>query len=99
MMQMEVENSGKRLSESSRLMELFSQIDMSQSHSTIQSGSLIETDSGWFLFSVGLGKIEFDGITVFAISGASPIGQALAGAEKGSAVSFQNRSYNIVDIH
>ena len=41
-------------------------------------GSLVTTTNGTYFIAVGLGVIEVDGATLYAISLASPIGQLLS---------------------
>ena len=61
-------------------------------------GALIQTNHGEFLISVGLGKIEVDSEVCFALSGGSPLGQALMGRKEGDHVSFQGREYQLLSI-
>lgn len=58
-------------------------IDFSISIDKVIQGSLVETSTGWFLLSIGLGKITVEGKNLFCISINSPLGQVL----KGKAVS------------
>lgn len=55
-------------------------------------GSLVTTTNGTYFIAVGLGVIEVDGATLYAISLASPIGQLLAGKAVGDAIVFNGRS-------
>lgn len=66
--------------------------------SLVGPGALIQTNHGEFLISIGLGKIEVDAVTCFALSGGSPLGQALMGRKVGDQVSFQGREYQLLSI-
>ena len=61
-------------------------------------GSLVETDQGTYFVAIGLGRIAFDGGTCFAISLASPIGQALKDKRVGDVVGFNGRSMVVKSI-
>ncbi|MBS1936795.1 MAG: 3-oxoacyl-ACP synthase [Bacteroidetes bacterium] len=54
-------------------------------------GSLVTTDQGMYFIAIGLGPVQVDGHTCYAISLASPIGQLLHGKAAGDAVSFNGR--------
>jgi transcription elongation GreA/GreB family factor len=58
-------------------------------------GSLVLTDQGTYFVSIGLGRIELDGGSCFAISLASPIGQALKDKRAGDAIILNGRSIAI----
>ncbi|MBL7931968.1 MAG: hypothetical protein JNL60_08700 [Bacteroidia bacterium] len=59
---------------------------------------LIVTDKEMFLLAVALGKIEFEGKTVFAISPVSPIGSVLTNCRKGDKITFNGKNYEILEI-
>lgn len=58
-------------------------------------GSLVGTDQGTYFVAIGLGRIEFDGRSLFAISLASPIGQALKNKLAGEQVNFNGRNITV----
>ncbi len=62
-------------------------------------GSLITTDQGTYFVAIGLGRIEFEGASCFAISLASPIGQALHGKSAGDEVTFNGRAVSVRGIN
>ena len=64
----------------------------------VGSGAWVRTNQGEFLISVGLGKVEVSDTFCFALSGASPLGQALQGSQVGDCISFRNRAYEILEI-
>jgi hypothetical protein len=101
MMQLEQEKLGKQLQ------DLNSQIDLLQirrgetdykSPSSAQLGSLITTNLGLFYLAIGLGKIEINGSTYFAISPQSPIGLQMVGKKVGEGFEVNGRSYIVMDL-
>lgn len=61
-------------------------------------GALAHTSEGWFFFSVSLGKIQVEGQEVYALSMASPMAQAMAGAVAGKTISFRGRDIHITQV-
>lgn len=61
-------------------------------------GSLVRTDAGIYFVAIGLGRIESDGTACFAISPASPIGQALLGKRAGERIEFNGRAISVQEI-
>lgn len=64
----------------------------------VDFGSLVITDNGTYLISLGLGQIKVKDEAYFAISLASPIGKALKDKKINDVVTFQNSSFTILDI-
>ncbi len=64
----------------------------------INSGSFIKTNRGYFYLGVSLGKLEWDGIIIQAISTLSPVGKALMGRIKGENFIVNGNSYLIESI-
>jgi hypothetical protein len=67
-------------------------------NSTINNGSLVNTNKGYFFVSVALGKAVVDGEIVFALSAQSPLGKALVGLTKGEKIMFNSAEYLINEI-
>ncbi len=61
-------------------------------------GSLVSTDQGAYFVAIGLGRIEYHENTCFAVSLASPIGQALKDKRVGDKVDFQGRMLSVEHI-
>jgi len=61
-------------------------------------GSLVGTDQGNYFIAIGLGAVEVDGETCYAISLASPIGQALKDKGVGDAVDFNGKRITVEKI-
>jgi len=69
--------------------------------STVELGSLVLTNQGNFYFSVSLGQlnIEEKKEPYFALSLASPLGQAIKGAKSGEEIAFQQQQFLINAIY
>lgn len=61
----------------------------------VVNGSLIQTNQGWFFLGVPIGKVLVEGIAVFCLSQAAPLGQELFGKKKGEPFRFRNKEYLI----
>ena len=61
-------------------------------------GSLVNCSNGCYFIAVGLGKLSLEQEHIYAISLASPIGQALKGAKAGDAISFNGNTIQIISI-
>ncbi|REE00552.1 3-oxoacyl-ACP synthase [Marinoscillum furvescens] len=57
-------------------------------------GSLIKTENGHFFLSVSLGAVD----GVVCLSPVAPLGQALLNATPGDKVSFQGRTFDILEV-
>lgn len=97
MMESEIQRAEQQLQKAKLLRNEIKNVSWSI-HNSIQPGAWVQTNHGEFLMSVGLGKIEVDGVFCFVLSGASPLGQALHGVQVGEVVSFQDRDYHILAI-
>jgi hypothetical protein len=73
-------------------------IDFSINIDKVIQGSLVETSTGWFLLSIGLGKISVDGKNLFCISINSPLGQVLKGKAAGEVYVMNGRSSKIITV-
>lgn len=61
-------------------------------------GSLVVTDNGTYLISIGIGKIQIDDQICYAIFFASPIGGLLKDKVVGDEVQFQGRTLKIKEV-
>jgi Transcription elongation factor, GreA/GreB, C-term len=95
MMQLEQEKLGKQLQDINTQIDLLHKIADFKNPSSVQLGSLITTNLGLFYLAIGLGKIEIDGATYFAISPQSPIGLQMVGKKVGESFEVNGRSYTV----
>ena len=80
------------------LQQELARVPLERSFDRVAFGSLVETDQGTYFMSIGLGRMEVDGGSCFAISLASPIGQALKDKQTGEQVVFNGRSFTVERI-
>jgi hypothetical protein len=74
------------------------QIKLQNTSKLIDQGSLILTDKGNYLLSIGLGKIEVERESYFIISIDSPIGSLLKGKGIGDIIVFRDNNIKITNI-
>jgi hypothetical protein len=74
------------------------QIKLQNTSKLIDQGSLILTDKGNYLLSIGLGKIEVERESYFIISIDSPIGSLLKGKSIGDIIVFRDNNIKITNI-
>lgn len=98
MVQLEQERTGQQLKEAEQQLAEFLKIDFQKAILQVSPGSLVQTDKGFFLISLALGKIQVEGQLIFAISIHAPLGKAFAGAKQNDTVLFNGISYRIVAI-
>jgi transcription elongation GreA/GreB family factor len=77
---------------------LFSQIDITSQHPSVQIGSLVKTNKGTFLIGVATQGILVQGIKVFGISALSPLGQKLLGKKIGDSIEVNGMQHKIETI-
>ncbi|WP_028980371.1 3-oxoacyl-ACP synthase [Sporocytophaga myxococcoides] len=98
MMQLEIEKQSVQLGEAMKLKQVLSQINPEKTSDSIQSGSLVFTDQGNFYISISAGKLDFEGITYFAISPVSPLGALLMTKKSGDVVQLNGKTFTIRKI-
>ncbi|HRF99619.1 MAG TPA: hypothetical protein PKZ75_00810 [Bacteroidia bacterium] len=99
MMQLEIEKLGTQLKEAELQLSEFEKINFSKTIQTIEQGSLVETNKGYFLIASSIGKITVDDKTIFVISSKSPLAVAFSGKQKENNVSFNGVQYMINAIY
>jgi len=98
MMQIEIEKNEVLLNQTAKLRKELSRIDVLQEFNKVAFGSMVITNKGSYFISVGIGKIQIDQHTCYAISLASPIGSLLKDKIVGDEVQFQGRTFTIEEI-
>ena len=98
MMHIEQEKLNYKLKEYLNDSQQFAKIDFENKHTKVQVGSLVKANSNYFLISVALPKISFQGESVFGISPQSPLAQQLLGNEVGHSFQINNVEYVIKEI-
>ena len=90
MIQLEMEKSGRQLSEINLMNDVLKKMDFKKKSKVICLGSLIKTDKINYYLAISAGKIIIHSVEFFAISRNSPIGQQLLGKKIGDKISFNN---------
>lgn len=98
MMQQEKDKHADQLDQAQELRRQLELLDPAITQAQIQTGSLVQTNEGQYYLSVSLGKMVLDNQTVFVLSAAAPLGQALLHKRIGDKIVFQNRSIEILNI-
>jgi hypothetical protein len=98
MAQIELENAGKILKEAEKNLELFKNLNFTNT-SKVAVGSLIHTNFELFFVGIGLGKINFKNKTIFCLNLNSPIGQLIQGKIKGESFTFNEKKYTILELN
>ena len=96
--QIEIDQLSKQLSHVRWQKNNLSNMDINQIQNVADVGSLIKTDKGYFLISIGWGRIQIKDEFYFVISAGSPIGRLLQNKKKGDSVQFRNTTYDILSI-
>lgn len=98
MMQLEEEKYRTQLAQVIQSKTILDRIDIMQVAEIVKSGSLVETDSGWYFLTIAIGKVKQENRTYFVISTESPIGRLLLHKKVGDQVEFQGRKLAILNI-
>lgn len=64
----------------------------------VESGSVVITNSGNFYVAISAGTLMADGVSYFAVSLASPIGQKMKGLRAGESFNLNGKSYVIKEV-
>ena len=97
---LELEKMGKQMLEHNRKCEELERFNPSklESNNHVRSGSLVETNAGWFYIITSFGKLTTQAGDCYIISAASPIGQALLGKQVGEGFQWIGRKGEVVAI-
>ena len=98
MIQIEIQKNEIQLNKTLELKKDLSIINLEKKYDKVEYGSLVMTNKGNYFISVGLGKIETENNTYYAISFASPIGKMLQNKKISDSFTFQEKKFIITDI-
>lgn len=99
MAQLEQEKLTKQINDFLLLRDILRQINAEKIHTKIELGSLVETNNGWYYFSIGLGAVKVDNMNVFCMTLQAPIGKLLEGKKVGESVVFNGNTTFILGIY
>lgn len=98
MIQIELEKQESQLAKL-RLLEVdLSRVPMDRTFEEVGFGSLVTTDQGRYFISIGLGAMNVEGETVYAISLQSPVGQALKDKRVADEVVFGGKRMRVLGV-
>ena len=72
--------------------------DPTLKHQKITIGSLVETNKGWYYFSISLGQLICQNNAFFALSLEAPLGQIMRGKVAGEQVTFNGMITEIIGV-
>lgn len=98
MMQIEIDKFEMQLYKSQRLKKELCDIPLDKTFNLTVSGSLVFTNAGTYLISVGIGRVELENEPYYAISLASPIGLMLKNKKVGDQIQFNGKHITIEEI-
>lgn len=98
-MQLEIEKLGTQLKEAEGQLAEFKKINFNKTFQSIEQGSLVETNKGYFFIAGSVGKLTIDDKTVFVISNKSPLAIAFTTKQQGDSLNFNGVEYTIMSIY
>jgi transcription elongation GreA/GreB family factor len=98
MMHLEQEKISRKLAEYLGQQAVLDKIDPQRRSDKVALGSLVTANSTRLFVSAALPKAVIDGVTVMALSAASPLGNKIVGQAIGYAFEISGTSYTINDI-
>jgi transcription elongation GreA/GreB family factor len=98
MAQLEQEKLTKQINEFLELQSTLLKINPERKHTSIELGSLVETNNGWYYFSIGLGAVPMNDSPFFAMNPLAPIGKLLLGKKAGEKVEFNGNVTEILSV-
>lgn len=96
--QIEEEKNKNRLFQAFQAQQELSRIDSEKICQQVETGSLVQTNTGNYFIAIALGKIKLEDITYYCISINAPIGMQLKGHRAGDEIIFNNRNIKIIEI-
>jgi hypothetical protein len=88
----------QQLATTTEQINLLERINPGNLSEKVEFGVVVITETQKIFVSTGLGRIQVDGDTFFAISPAVPIYKAIEGKRAGDSFSFNNKTMKILDV-
>jgi transcription elongation GreA/GreB family factor len=98
MVQQELDKLEEQCAKLITLQQELERVPLERDFAHVAFGSLVETDHGIYFLAIGLGRVEFESATCYAISLLSPIGALLQGKRVGEQVFFNGRNNTVQRI-
>jgi hypothetical protein len=99
MAQLEQEKLTHQINNLLSLQQQFFRIQADTVHTKVQLGSLLLTDKGYFYVAVGLGKVENENNSIFALGIDAPLVRLLLGKKVGESVEFNGSKTQLLMIN
>ena len=98
-MQMEEEKNRNQLFQTNQVRLALKKIDPQKKSDKVESGSLVETTSGNYFISTGIGKVKIEDQLYYCVSSNSPIGRRMMNKVRGEEVEFNGIKLVIREIY
>ncbi len=98
MVQQELDQLEMQLAKTQAMQQELARVPLERLYDQVAFGSLVSTDQGSYFIAIGTGAMEMASGTCYAISLASPIGQALKDKRMGDVITFNGKRITITGI-
>jgi|TARA_R110000737_G_scaffold345006_1_gene372845 transcription elongation GreA/GreB family factor len=98
MLQQEEQKAHAQMAKAQDFKRVLAMLEPNEANTSVQLGSLVQTNSGLYFIALAFGKVIVDDQDVYAISLVSPIGQLLKNQKVGFKTTFQGKSLEILSI-
>ena len=98
MVQLEREKLGNQLAECEKMQELLHRVQPDSQNTIGGMGALIETANQYYYIAISAGAITYEGIPIYCISPATPIGKLLLGKTVGETFLFNGNIFSVLSI-
>ncbi len=98
MLQLEAEKLGAQYQETLKTYSFIKQLNHTEQHTTIELGSLIETNIGLFYICSGIGLIQALNKNVFVLSPIAPLSKTLISKRVQDTFTFNRKNISIISV-
>jgi len=98
MLQLEAEKFGHQYKDTLSTLNFIKQLNLSEEHTKIQLGSLIETNIGLFYICSGIGSIKVNNQNIFVLSPIAPLSKILNSKTENDSFTFNRKTISIKSI-
>lgn len=95
MMQQEIDRAEDRIQQLRKQRNEIERLQKVEQNRSCQPGAIVQLENELFLLGPAVGKLKLNGVILFSISMASPLGQLLSGKEEGDFVQFRGKANEI----
>lgn len=98
MLQQDIDMNQKRLANAKADQNILKHINPQQTTDSVELGSLVKTNNGWFYIAVSLGLLTLQHDKYYVISLSSPIGRQLIGTSTGATFTLNGKVYKVETV-